>query len=284
MLNYVEGQVAIDGQNLGRAAIGQTDLAAGQTLATQQGKAEMLLTPGVFLRLNDHSSIRMVSPTLTDTRVELLQGEALVEAQMVQKENRLDVIDHGVHTVLEKNGIYRFDADHPSVAVFDGKAKVLVNDKGVDVGKGKQLALTTESALKPQKFDRDQVDSLYQWSKLRSEYDARANQASVQTIVVDNPGWFYGTGWYWNPWFSSWAFVPGAGWGYSPFGFGFYSPAYWAYSRPLFVRPGGVWNRGVWHGGRPLVASPGMARPVQPGRVGGGAVHLGHGLGRGARM
>jgi hypothetical protein len=263
MLNYVEGQVAIDGQTMGRSSIGQAEVAPGQTLSTQQGKAEMLLTPGVFLRLNDHSSVRMVSPSLTDTRVELLQGEALVEAQMVQKENRLDVIDHGVETILEKDGIYRFDADRPMVSVFDGKAKVLVNDKGVDLGKGKELALATET-MKPQKFDRDQADSLYQWSKLRSEYDAQANSASARMIVVERPGWFLGTGWYWNPWFGSWAFVPGAGWGYSPFGFGFYSPAYWAYGRPFVVGP-------RWGVARPLLGGPALARPMQPGRLGRGA-------------
>jgi hypothetical protein len=266
MLNYVEGQVALDGRSMGRDAIGQTEVAPGQTLATQQGKAEMLLTPGVFLRLSDHSSVRMVSPSLTDTRVELLQGEALVEAQMVQKENRLDVIDHGIDTVLEKDGIYRFDADRPMVSVFDGKARVIVNDKGIDVGKGKELALGADATLKPQKFNRDQTDNLYQWSKLRSEYDARANEASVRTIVVEHPGWYYGTGWYWNPWYSSWAFVPGAGWGYSPFGFGFYSPAYWAYNRPVFIGP-----RPIWRGA--------IARPLNPGRIGGAAR-----LGRGARM
>ena len=257
MLNYVEGQVAIDGQSMSAKSIGQTEVAPGQILATQQGKAEMLLTPGVFLRLNDHSSVRMVSPSLTDTRVELLQGEALVEAQQVRKENRLDVIEHGVDTVLEKDRIYRFDADRPMVAVFDGKANVLANDKGVEVGKGKELTLNTGATLKPQKFDRDQVDSLYQWSKLRSEYDSQANLASARMIVVDRPGWFYGTGWYWNPWYSSWAFVPGDGWGYSPFGFGFYSPAYWqGYGRPYFVSPGRVFHGAA----RPLVVAPRLGR------------------------
>jgi len=265
MLNYVEGQVTIDGHAMGSKAIGQTEVESGQVLTTQQGRAEMLLTPGVFLRLSDHSAARMVSPSLTDTRVELLQGEAMVEAQDVRKENRIDVIDHGVDTLLEKNGIYRFDADRPMVAVFDGKAKVLTNDKGVELGKGRELALNS-GELKAQKFDRDQVDSLYQWSKLRSEYDAQANVASARMIMLENPGWYYGTGWYWNPWYSSWAFVPGAGFGYSPFGFGFYSPGYWAYGRPFYGFRGGLRSA-------PVIVRPGRV-------VGGGAAHLG----RGARM
>lgn len=47
-LNYIEGQVSIEGQNLGPEAIGQTELRPGQSLETQAGKAELLLTPGVF--------------------------------------------------------------------------------------------------------------------------------------------------------------------------------------------------------------------------------------------
>jgi hypothetical protein len=261
----VEGQVAIDGQNMGVKSIGQAEVEQGQMLTTRQGKAEVLLTPGVFLRLSENSEVRMVSPSLTDTRVELVKGEALVEAQEVRKENRIDVIDHGVDTLLEKNGIYRFDADRPMVAVFDGKAKVLTNDKGVELGKGKELALDTGASLKPQKFDRDQVDSLYQWSKLRSQYDAEANAASARMIVLQNPGWYYGTGWYWNPWYSSWAFVPAYGYGFSPFGFGFYSPAYWGYARPFYGFRGGAFWRG---GGHPLVGSPGLSRTA-PARIGG---------------
>jgi hypothetical protein len=279
MLNYVEGQVTIDGQPMSAKSMGQTEVMPGQTLATQQGKVEMLLTPGVFLRLSDHSSVRMISPSLTDTKVELVQGEALVEAQQVRKENRIDVTDHGFDTLLEKDGIYRFNADRPEVSVFDGKAKVMVNDKGIELGKGKELALATGTDLKAQKFDRDQVDDLYQWSKLRSEYDAQANVASARTIVMENPGWYYGTGWYWNPWYSSWAFVPGYGFGYSPFGFGFYSPAYWSYARPFYATPR-VWRGGTV--GRPLVGSPAMtARPglSRPGNFGGAAR-----IGRAGRM
>jgi len=35
----------------------------------------------------------------------------MVEAQQVRKENRIDVLDHGVDILIEKDGIYRFDAD-----------------------------------------------------------------------------------------------------------------------------------------------------------------------------
>src|ERR1700730_11850288 len=68
-LNYVEGQASIEGQSLGPEAIGKTELKPGQSLETVVGKAELLLTPGVFFRLGDASSVMMISPTLTDTEL-----------------------------------------------------------------------------------------------------------------------------------------------------------------------------------------------------------------------
>src|SRR5712692_7029864 len=120
-VNYTEGSVRVAGQSIGAKQIGQTEVGPGQVLETSRGKVEMLLTPGVLVRLNDNSAVRMITASLIDTRVELVRGEAMVEAQQVEKENRIGVVDHGVEVLIEKRGIYRFDADRPMVSVFDGK-------------------------------------------------------------------------------------------------------------------------------------------------------------------
>jgi len=276
-LNYTEGQVSIDGQSI--RASRTAAVQPGQVLQTQDGKAEMLLTPGVFLRLNNHSQARMVSDSITDTRIELLQGEAMVEAGQVEMANNLTIADAGSSTQIDKRGIYQFNADQPKVAVFDGEVTVTEGDHSVNVKKGHQLALVAQNEkLKTQSFNVNNADPLYSWSRLRSEYMAEANMSSAQTIVVSNPSWFYGTGWYWNPYFSSWAFVPGGGYFYSPFGFGFYSPAYW-----------GVYGRGIIAGGyfggygayRPGVAAVsgfrGAAAPMVMRGGGFGGGHFGGG-------
>ena len=241
-VNYTEGGVTIDGQAIAAKSLGSTEVEPGQVLRTEQGKAEMLMTPGVFLRLGDHTAVRMVSPSLTDTRVELLQGEAMVEADEVLVGNHLVIADRGVDTQIQKNGLYRFTTEPAQLAVYDGKAQVFIDERTVEVGKGKQLTLAQTAAVKPQSFDRRQTDNLYQWSNVRSEYVAEANQSSVQYIVAGNPWGWSGMGWYWNPWFGSYAFIPGAGFFGSPFGFGFYSPAYWRAYPPAtyFARPGVV--------------------------------------------
>src|SRR5579872_2549364 len=61
-VNYVEGEVALDGQSLPAKLNGSTLLGTNQVLDTGQGNAELLLTPGVYFRLGANSEARMVSP------------------------------------------------------------------------------------------------------------------------------------------------------------------------------------------------------------------------------
>ena len=190
-VNYVEGQANIDGRALGSGSLRTTTVGSGQTLATGMGsKAEMLLTPGVVLRLGDNSAVRMVSPTLVNTKVDLARGTAMVEVDQIVPGNHLMVTDHSANVQLDKKGLYSFNADQPMVEVYDGKASVQVGDKSTDVGKGRELALQPADKLKTQSFNREQQGELYAWSSMRSQYLSEANGYSAQTILAGNPGWW----------------------------------------------------------------------------------------------
>lgn len=238
-LNYVEGQVSIDGEQIGANSIGSTQLQTGQSLQTETGKAELLLTPGVFLRVGDQSTIKMLSPSLTYTEVKLDRGRAIVEVDQIRPENDLRVMQDGVATQLQKTGLYSFDENQRQVRVFDGQAMVLANDQQVRVKGGHEVMLDASARLKSRKFDKDEYaqSDLYRFSKLRSSYLAEAN-VNAANVYVNNgwygPGWI-GAGWYWDPWYSTYTFIPGDGVFYSPFGWGFYSPL-WAYRAPIFYR------------------------------------------------
>jgi hypothetical protein len=225
-VNYVEGQVALDGQNLSAASVGSALLETNQILTTGQGKAELLLTPGVFLRVGDNSEVRMVSPGLADTQVELMRGSALLEVTELFKENNLSLSVGGVVTRIDRMGLYEFNADQPAISALDGEATVSQGDMHLTLKKGHTVLIAAGQRFKAQSFNKDAVESdpLYHWSKLRSEYEAQANIETAQTVVV-NGGWF-GPGWYWDPYWSFYAFLPGDGILYSPFGWGFYSPGF----------------------------------------------------------
>ena len=242
-LNYVEGQASIGNQVLDSKAVGDTELQAGQTLSTQNGKAEILLTPGVYLRLGSNSSVSMVSPSLTNTELALNQGQAMLEVDEVHSENNIHITQSGANTRVLKTGLYQFDATNYDVRVFDGKAKVVADDQEVTVKGGHELTLNTEGKLKAHGFDKKEVaerDDLYRWSSLRSQYLSDANVETARMYVSNGwygPGWF-GPGWYWNPWFGGFTFLPADGFFYNPFGWGFYSPL--VVQRVAIVRPHGV--------------------------------------------
>ncbi len=82
-LNYIEGQATLNGQQLSSQSVGKTLLAKDQSISTQSGKTEVLLTPGVFLRLGANSAVQMISPDLTRTEVRLEQGRANIEVDQL---------------------------------------------------------------------------------------------------------------------------------------------------------------------------------------------------------
>jgi hypothetical protein len=224
-VNYVEGQVAVAGQAVTSQSVGSVQMQPNQVLETGQGRAEILLTPGVFLRVGDNSAVRLVSPGLADTRVEVLRGHAIVEVAELFRDNNLWVMLNGASTRLDKQGLYAFNADSHLVQVFDGQATVEQGDRHRDLGKGRELALNGD--WKPTHFDpKSQAvqDPLYGWSNLRSEYVAEASMQSAQNVFVGGGAYWYGPGWYWNPYWASYGFIPGDGIWYSPFGWPFYSP------------------------------------------------------------
>src|SRR6267378_8419173 len=220
-LNYVEGQASIEGRSLGPEAIGKTELKPGQSLETGVGKAELLLTPGVFFRLGDNSSVMMISPTLTDTELRLDKGEATVEIAELHPENNIVIAEDGAKVRLTKTGLYEFDSDHNVVRVYQGQADVEVNGQNIEVKNEHMLALNAGGPIKPEKFDKEAQDDLYRWSSLRSSYLAEAN---VDRAQVYQMGDWYGAGWDWDPYYGAYTFIPGDGIFYSPFGWGFFSP------------------------------------------------------------
>ena len=220
-VNYVEGQVSISGQSLDAKAIGSAEVQPGQSLDTQVGKAEILLTPGAFFRLDDNSSVTMISPSLTDMELRLDKGRAMIEIAELHAQNNLMIVQNGDTALITKTGLYEFDSDNNQIRVYEGEAVVRHMDKDIQVKSKHQVSLGANASLKPMKFDTQQVDDLYNWSSLRSSYVAEANIDQAQVYGMGN---WYGSGWDWDPYFDTYAYIPGDGVYYSSFGWGFYSP------------------------------------------------------------
>lgn len=296
-VNYTEGKVVMSNQPVDSSSIGSAVLRPGETLKTDKGKAEILLTPGVFLRLDDASAVRMIAGGLTHTEVALEDGRAMVEVTDLHSENNLRIQENG-HTVqLVKTGLYDFDASQDQVRVFKGKAVGFADDRKIAIDGGHQLDFNAEGKLKAKEFDTKQFKQtdLYRWSSLRSSYLAEANVDQARYYMNSGyygyygPGWI-GAGWYWDPWFGAYTFIPGNGIFFSPFGWGFFSPPL-VFSAPIFfvgppvVHRFGPNFRPPVSAARPgMMASSGPIRPAlsrppamaHPGGIGRGGNFGGH--------
>ena len=228
IVHYVEGDVAIDGELTHPKFAQFPEVKPGQVLSTTDGRVEMLLTPGVFLRLSENSSVKMISNALSDTRVEVVSGTALIEVGELLPDNAITLISGGARIALPKRGLYRIDADPARLRVYEGQALVSDGDRKLAARKGREVELAS-GALDAKSFDARDTDAFYRWSGRRDSYIAAANvtSARVASNSADYGSGFYSgrSAWSWNPYFGMFTFVPASGIYQSPFGSPFYSPS-----------------------------------------------------------
>src|SRR5579863_8065426 len=169
LIHYVEGRVLLDGKLVEVKVSTFPEVKENMELRTEDGRAEVLLNPGVFLRLSENSAIRMVSNKLSNSQVEFLAGSAMIEAssQLVQKENSVSILYKGTTSHLLKSGIYRFDSDPAQLRVYSGEAEVANESNDLTVKSSHMVALNSVVAV--EKFDAKDGDALSRWSERRGE-------------------------------------------------------------------------------------------------------------------
>jgi hypothetical protein len=196
----------------------------------------------------------MISPDITPTQVEVEQGRAAVEVDELYPQNDLEIVDGGVSTRLLKPGFYEFNASKPTAIVFKGKAEINDGDnKSQQLKEHHEMILAPNVEAKSVSFDsRNAEDAFYNWSSLRSQYLAQANnQIAGEYAGVSG----FAPGWYWDPYMFDYTFI-GLGPYWSPFGWGFYPPWGWYgghwgggfYGRES-AYAGGFHDGGGFHGG-----------------------------------
>ncbi len=224
MVHYVEGEVFLDGTPVEIKYNLFPEIKEGQVFRTSaEGRAEILLNPGTFLRLAESSSFKMIDKRLIDTRIEMLNGVAIVEVAELGKDNNLTVAFKDATVELHKAGMYRLDAEAAELRVYKGEAIVVRGGETLTVKESHmtQLAGVTGS---PQKFDSRLGDSFYRWAARRAASISVANLSAAKTLRDSGYSSGMGSSWRWNPYFGMFTFIPGNGMYYSPFGYYFYSP------------------------------------------------------------
>jgi hypothetical protein len=265
VIHYTEGDVFAQDKAVELKFGHFPELKPNESLRTEAGRAEILLTPGSFLRVAENSEIRMISTQLTDTKFELVKGEILVEsvggdkdsAAAQTKGNAITVAYKDSSTMLVKPGLYEFTSEPSRVRVYEGEAIVKAESGQLTLKKGHETQLS--GALMAQKFDSKAGDELSRWSARRSSYLATANVASAKMASTSGSafsyaggyglgGYGYG-GWMWNPFFGMFTYMPFGGIAFSPFGYGYWSP-YTVYQVLPYYYGGYGYGGGGFSGGR----------------------------------
>jgi hypothetical protein len=258
VLHVSEGAVFANDQPVNQKYGTFPDLKEKSVLRTEAGRAEVLLTPGVFLRIGENSAIKLIDNRLSDTRVELLKGTAMVECDDPMKENAVTMIYGDFQVHVRKTAVMESASNPAELKVFHGEAEVELNGTVSVVKAGKALPFT--QALAQERFDpKASGDELTRWSQERSEAVAVANVSAAKSLRDSGTGTFgfsgFGPGgmggignasmpygsWYYNPYYSMYTYLPMNGMFFNPYGYGFFSPysVYQIYNNPGYFYGGG---------------------------------------------
>jgi len=228
LLYFFDGYVFIGDEPVHQKFGRFPEIGQGRVLRTELGHAEVLLTPGVVLRVDENSAIRLVSDSLTDTRVELLRGSAILEVNHEAANPPDALIYKNWQVRVPQDSIARIDAEPAQVRILSGTGEVSADGTPVTVRRGEVLPLA--SVLVPEQATTPAADDFNVWAMNRSSVVSEDN--SIAAGITDDPnqidtsGAAAGGGFtYFPP-----TGIPSLGIPY-PYGLSFWSP-YQTYANP----------------------------------------------------
>lgn len=180
------------------------------------GRAEILLNPGCYLRLAENTEIIYLFDGFTRNKIKLLRGSAIIEATVI--DGLIFVETPKTKFDIVWNGLYRFNVD------ADGKSEVAVRKGRVMVGdteikEGKRAVAEGKTAMVAS-FNKKETDLFDQWSKRRAETLIAANKQLSKSggLMSSLRSSFLSNAWIFDPFFGSYTFLPYTSGHSSPYG------------------------------------------------------------------
>lgn len=253
------------------------NLEAGDIVKTGiDGRVEMLLNPGAYLRVGENSEFELTNNSLENLEVRLIRGTAIVEATGTENtELMINITTPHTKMAIIRRGLYRVNVvPGDATELIVRKGRVLLSDSQIKVKGGRKLIFSghTFSMAKLEKADKEK-DAIENWSKERAETVAKANRRISfrdlnMALASFSDRWSLGFSsgssgvWVFNPRFQCYTFLPYYyGWGSwgSPYG-GSYSSAFYGYGY------GCCGNRSGYGGGTgpSYGVATGASNPAQP--------------------
>ena len=179
VVHFSEGSVFIDDQPLDHKFATFPNIKDGSTLRTERGRAEVLLTPGMFLRVDENSAIRMRSGSLADTRVDFVCGSIIIDSLDALGDNHVSVFYKDTQVRFPKPGVYRLDYETGTLQAYSGEAEVIHDGKTSKIDDSHLFFFTLD--LDTKKLGDGTDDEFFDWARERSNAISAENQLAAQT-------------------------------------------------------------------------------------------------------
>lgn len=255
-INAITGQADVHakgGSDWQQLAI-TDDLEAGDRVRTaNDGRVEILLNPGSYLRVGGDSEVELSNNTLDNLEVRLLRGTAIVEATGADGlELNINISTPHTKLAIVRQGLYRLNVvPNDATELIVRKGRVILSDSHTKVKGGNKVVfsatnVTVAKLTKEEKKAQEEVD---RWSKERASTLAKANSRISNRMLTSA----FATYRDWDPFsrpFGFWFYNSRAGcYTFLPFYYGWGSPYGNSYSTSVYspyfpvAYPRGSWPR-----------------------------------------
>jgi hypothetical protein len=253
-INAVTGQAAMHtkGESAWQQLTVTDDLEAGDRVRTAaDGRVEILLNPGSYLRLGGDSEVELANNSLANLEVRLIRGTAIVEASGVEETQMLiNISTPHAKLAIDRQGLYRLNVvPDDATELIVRKGRVILGDSHTKVKGGNKVVFsaTAVSVAKltdeEKKLEKDVA--IERWSKERAETLAKANsrltRRSINSAFASMSSDFFlfnGFGrsglWLYNSRAGCYTFLPYGFGSSSPYGVSYPTTVYGGYSNGYY--------------------------------------------------
>jgi FecR protein len=259
-INAITGQASVHskGESDWQQLNVTDDLNAGDRVRTAyDGRVEILLNPGSYLRVGGNSEVELSDNSLANLEVRLLRGTAIVEATGADGlELNISISTPHTKLAIVRHGLYRVNVvPGDATELIVRKGRVILSDSHTKVKGGNKVifSATNVSVAKLSKEekkvkDKEEVDV---WSKERAEALAKANRriseqmiSSAFTSIRGSDPFGFGSSpvgyWFYNSRLGCYTFLPN--------GYGWVSPYGSWYSTAIYYQPATSYSNGSHNG------------------------------------